>query len=129
MGPTKARKVDQSGAVTVMIHGVEVKGVNVDGETRCAHYHGPNDIIAMKFKCCGDWFPCHRCHAELAGHTARPWSQNEFDTHAVLCGHCGKQLTIREYLQCDSVCPQCRRQFNPRCGDHYHLYFESRDSD
>jgi uncharacterized CHY-type Zn-finger protein len=41
-----------------------------------------------------------------------------------LCGSCGHQLTVREYLACDSVCPHCRREFNPGCARHYHLYFE-----
>src|SRR5438876_5315972 len=111
----------------VMIRGVEVIGVDVDEETRCIHYRSERDIVAIKFKCCGDWFPCHRCHAELAGHAARVWPRKEFDARAVLCGSCGRQLTIREYFQCDSACPHCREKFNPRCADHYHLYFESRE--
>jgi uncharacterized CHY-type Zn-finger protein len=108
-----------------MVHGVKVIGVNVDEETRCAHYHGELDIIAIKFKCCGNWFPCHECHAALAGHAAFIWPKEEFDIPAILCGRCGHQLTVREYLDCDSVCPQCRRQFNPGCADHRHFYFES----
>jgi uncharacterized CHY-type Zn-finger protein len=110
--------------VTRTIHGVEINGVDVDLETRCAHYHSERDIIAIKFNCCGDWFPCHECHAELAGHTAIVWPKGEHDVFAVLCGACGRQLSICEYLECDSVCPQCRRQFNPGCARHYHLYFE-----
>lgn len=106
-----------------MIHGVEVIGLNVDEETRCAHYHSDRDIVAIKFKCCGDWFPCYECHAELVGHTAVVWAKEEFDTLAILCGACGHQLTVREYLDCDSVCLQCRRQFNPGCADHLHFYF------
>jgi uncharacterized CHY-type Zn-finger protein len=127
----QVRSTSQNWAKTfsmeVMIHGVNVIGVNVDNETRCAHYHGPNDIIAIKFKCCGQWFPCYQCHAELAGHAAGVWPRNEFDTPAVLCGSCGQQLTIREYLQCDSTCPYCREKFNPQCAEHRNLYFESHD--
>ncbi|HEX4629936.1 MAG TPA: CHY zinc finger protein [Chthoniobacterales bacterium] len=108
-----------------IIHGVKVIGVKVDEETRCAHYHGERDIIAIKFKCCGNWFPCHECHAELAGHPAVVWPKEEFSTPAILCGACGHRLTVREYLDCDSVCPHCWRQFNPGCADHRHLYFES----
>jgi uncharacterized CHY-type Zn-finger protein len=126
MDPTKARKVDQSPAVTVMIHGAEVIGIDVDEKTRCAHYLSECDVIAIKFKCCGQWFPCYRCHSELAGHPAIVWPGNEFDTPVVLCGSCGQQLTIREYFQCGSVCPRCREKFNRRCAEHYHLYFESR---
>jgi uncharacterized CHY-type Zn-finger protein len=108
-----------------MIHGVKVIGVKVDEETRCTHYDGERDIIAIKFKCCGDWFPCHECHAEVGGHAAVVWPNEEFDTPAILCGACGYQLTVREYLDCDSVCPHCRRQFNPACAEHRPLYFES----
>ena len=106
------------------IHGAIVIGSNVDEQTRCAHYHGELDIIAIKFKCCGQWFPCYECHAENVRHQASVWSKNEFDTPAILCGGCGYQLNIDEYLNCGSICPQCRSNFNPNCARHYHLYFE-----
>ena len=106
------------------IHGVEVNGANVDARTRCAHYHKEIDIIAIKFKCCGEWFPCFECHAENAEHQARVWSADEYAEKAVLCGNCGHQLTIDEYMKCDSICPECRNSFNPGCANHYHLYFE-----
>ena len=48
------------------IHGLNIVGVGVDGETRCAHYRSERDIIAIKFKCCKKWFPCYECHAEFA---------------------------------------------------------------
>ena len=106
------------------IHGVDIIGVDVDPQTRCAHYHGERDIIAIKFKCCGKWFPCDQCHAVLAGHTAEVWPKEEFGESAILCGNCGRQLTIRKYLQCESACPHCERQFNPGCARHNHFYFE-----
>jgi len=108
----------------VKIHDATVMGVDVDPETRCAHHHNERDIIAIKFKCCGKWFSCHQCHATLAGHIAEIWLKEEFGEPAVLCGNCGGQLTIREYLQSESVCPHCERQFNPGCARHHHLYFE-----
>ncbi|MDP9097480.1 MAG: CHY zinc finger protein [Verrucomicrobiota bacterium] len=111
--------------MNAVVHGTTVIGVDVDGQTRCAHYHHEHDIIAIKFKCCGKWFPCHQCHADLAGHAAEVWSKEEFDTHAIFCGGCGYQLTVREYLDSNSVCPHCRRQFNPGCVRHYHLYFQN----
>ena len=107
------------------IHDVEVKGREVDPQTRCAHYHKEIDIIAIRFKCCGDWFPCFECHRERADHPAKVWAGGEFATKAILCGSCGHQLTIAEYLECDSVCPNCRGFFNPGCANHYHLYFET----
>jgi uncharacterized CHY-type Zn-finger protein len=111
------------------IHGTEVIGVEIDGETRCAHYHGERDIVAIKFKCCGNWFPCHQCHAELADHSAIVWPQSEFDLPAILCGGCGCRLTIRDYLQGNSSCPRCKSAFNPGCAHHHHLYFENVHSD
>jgi len=55
---------------------VQVIGIDVDPETRCDHYHSDRDIIAIKFKCCGQWYPCHACHAEVAGHPAEVWPKN-----------------------------------------------------
>ena len=109
---------------TRVVGDVTVIGIDVDPETRCAHYHGHRDIIAIKFKCCGRWFPCHSCHAEFAGHAAEVWPKEEFNTPAVLCGACGHQLSVREYLDCGSACPNCGGQFNPGCAKHYQLYFE-----
>ena len=108
-----------------VIYGTKVHGSNVDSQTRCAHYHSDVDIIAIKFKCCEKWFPCFECHAELGVHTPKVWAVDEFDTPAVLCGGCGHQLSVAEYLGCKSVCPKCRRGFNPGCARHRHLYFES----
>ena len=42
----------------------------------------------------------------------------------LMCGACGKKLSVSEYLACDSICPVCKRNFNPGCAGHYHLYFE-----
>ncbi|MGI8470238.1 MAG: CHY zinc finger protein [Pyrinomonadaceae bacterium] len=109
-----------------IIQGVEIHGSNVDAQTRCGHYHGEVDIIAIKFKCCGKWFPCFECHAEFSNHAPQVWSFDEFDSRAVLCGGCGYQLAISEYFECDSTCPQCRRKFNPACANHYNFYFEVR---
>ena len=59
--------------------GNELRGVNLDPQTRCEHYHGPTDIIAIKMKCCGVYYACKDCHVALADHpmatgssTARP---------------------------------------------------------
>jgi uncharacterized CHY-type Zn-finger protein len=106
------------------VHGVEVFGVDVDPETRCRHWHSETDIIALRFKCCGRWYPCFDCHAELADHPHRVWPKSDLDEQAVLCGACGKKLSVSEYLACDSICPVCKRNFNPGCAGHYHLYFE-----
>jgi len=106
------------------IYGTTVRGVDIDPQTRCAHYHDEHDIVAIKFKCCGNWFACLQCHSGLTGHAAEVWAKEEAGEQAVMCGNCGTQLTIREYLQCAFACPHCERRFNPGCATHHHLYFE-----
>ncbi len=109
--------------MTRVIHGENVKGVEVDPQTRCEHWKSDLDIIAIKFKCCGDWYSCFECHAAVAGHEAEVWPLDERHTRAILCGACGHQLTIGEYLDRGSVCPSCESGFNPGCAKHYDLYF------
>ena len=101
-----------------------IKGKPIDKETRCVHYHSPLDIIAIKFKCCNEYYPCFECHQERAGHKAIQWPKDEWDTKAIVCGKCKNELTINEYLNCGNVCPICNSNFNPGCAKHYDLYFE-----
>lgn len=101
-----------------------VKGKTIDDQTRCSHYHSDVDIIAIKFKCCNTYYSCFSCHEEEATHPPKVWKKNEFDTLAILCGVCKHELTINEYFVCNSVCPNCLTSFNPKCSNHYHLYFE-----
>lgn len=103
---------------------IDVKGIDVDAETRCAHYHSEIDIIAIKFKCCGEWFPCFDCHAAIADHEPAVWTKEERNKKAILCGACRHHLTIAEYFECGSRCPRCAADFNPGCANHYQLYFE-----
>jgi uncharacterized CHY-type Zn-finger protein len=103
---------------------VVVHGVDVDRETRCAHWHSPLDIITIKFKCCGEWYACSECHTGLTGHDPARWQGDEFEERAILCGHCRSRLSIREYLNSHSTCPRCTASFNPACAKHYDLYFE-----
>ncbi|WP_435151521.1 CHY zinc finger protein [Haladaptatus sp. DFWS20] len=106
------------------IHGTEVHGVDVDPETRCAHYDTERDVIAIRFPCCDEFYPCFQCHDEVADHPRKTWPENQRDAEAVLCGMCGSELTIAEYLGRESQCPDCDSEFNPGCANHYHLYFE-----
>ncbi|HXO04582.1 MAG TPA: CHY zinc finger protein, partial [Candidatus Sulfotelmatobacter sp.] len=102
---------------------LDVRGVNLDAQTRCEHYHGPTDIIAIKMKCCGVYYACKDCHETLAGHPIEVWSEREWTQKAILCGACRAELTIHQYMQCESRCPTCRERFNPGCRNHYHFYF------
>ncbi len=101
-----------------------LKGKLTDDQTRCVHYHSPLDIIAIRFKCCGDYYPCYQCHEEGTDHAAIPWSTEERDEKAILCGVCKTELTIQEYFNSGNTCPECKSAFNSNCSRHYHLYFD-----
>ena len=107
---------------------IEVKGKLVDDETRCEHYHSLPDIIAIKFKCCNEYYPCYRCHEETANHKSLVWKREEWNTKAILCGICKEELTINEYFNSNNHCPNCNTAFNPGCSKHYHLYFDKKSS-
>jgi uncharacterized CHY-type Zn-finger protein len=102
----------------------QVNGIGLDAQTRCTHYNKPVDVIAIKMKCCGDYYACKDCHDALAGHAIEVWPKVEWDQLAVLCGICGLQLTTGEYLDCSNHCPGCGAMFNPGCRSPYHFYFE-----
>lgn len=106
-----------------MAHEQLVKGVAVDEETRCEHYHSEIDRIAIKFYCCGIYYPCFQCHQAVGCGNADVWPAEKAEEKAVLCGACGYELTITEYLACASSCPNCASAFNPGCSLHKHLYF------
>lgn len=103
----------------------DVRGVDLDARTRCAHYNSPLDVIAIKMKCCGVYYACKDCHDALTGHAIQTWPRGEWDRPAVLCGVCGTQLSIRQYLDCGNACPACGAPFNPGCRGHHHFYFEA----
>ncbi|MFD4422029.1 CHY zinc finger protein [Agromyces sp. NPDC058484] len=100
-----------------------VHGLVVDEMTRCVHYRTEVDIVAIRFACCGEYYPCHRCHADTADHPAEQWPVAERDREAVLCGACDAELTIAAYLA-TTECPECGAAFNERCRLHTHFYFE-----
>ena len=103
----------------------KVMGVDVDAQTRCAHYGSPLDIVAIRMRCCGDYYACKDCHDALAGHDIRVWPRAEWTETAILCGACGGQLSIETYVGGDHSCPSCGAPFNPGCRHHYHLYFDT----
>ncbi|WP_158055343.1 CHY zinc finger protein [Halorussus halophilus] len=105
------------------VAGIEVRGVDVDSETRCAHYDSERDVVALKFVCCETYWPCFRCHEELAGHSAERFSVDGVES-VVLCGVCGAELTAREFVEGSHSCPECGAAFNPGCAEHYELYFD-----
>ena len=101
-----------------------VMGPTVDEHTRCIHYASPLDIVAIRFHCCGEFYPCFRCHADATDHALSVWPRDEFDTQALLCGVCRATLAISDYLVADS-CPACGSAFNPGRSLHHSIYFET----
>ncbi|CAX40705.1 medator of assembly of small mitochondrial TIM (Translocase of the Inner Membrane) complexes, putative [Candida dubliniensis CD36] len=102
-------------------------GQLVDSHTRCVHYHTELDIIAIKFKCCNNYYPCFKCHQESTSHQPDRLDKNDNTTKAVFCGNCMNELTVVEYLNCGYTCTYCGGQFNPGCSLHYELYFNNND--
>ena len=102
-----------------------VRGIDVDAQSRCAHYHQPVDIVAVKMKCCGVYYACKDCHIEQAGHAIERWPAGRWNEKAILCGACGEELTIHAYLAGGYRCPKCAANFNPGCRNHYQFYFEN----
>lgn len=98
--------------------------MEVDARGRCKHWHGPTDILAIRFPCCDLHYACHDCHATLADHPAERWARKDFDRPALLCGACGNELTVTQYLAAPERCSACRADFNPRCILHHRLYFD-----
>ncbi|MFT4306113.1 MAG: CHY zinc finger protein [Microbacterium sp.] len=107
----------------ILVGDIAVHGLLVDAHTRCEHYHGDRDVIAIRFRCCGRYYPCHLCHDAVAGHEARRWPRDRRQRAAILCGMCAAELTIAEYVEVDA-CPRCGAGFNEGCRLHHHLYFE-----
>lgn len=103
--------------------GVAVVGIDVDDETRCLHYHTDRDVVAIKFRCCGVYYPCFECHAACTDHEPEQWPETRFDDQAVLCGVCGIELSINTYLDSNHECPACGAAFNPGCRHHLEEYF------
>lgn len=102
---------------------VSLRGLEVDPETRCTHYDGGHDVVAIRFPCCAAFYPCFVCHEETTDHEAKRWPADRFGAPAVLCGRCDTVLTIRQYLDAEHRCPSCGGGFNPGCVNHHDRYF------
>lgn len=106
-----------------------VYGDIVDDKTRCLHYHLELDVIAIKFRCCGKYYPCYKCHAGHSSHEIDRWPEAELATErVVLCGECKSELTFAEYALGDSQCVRCGVRQNPGCRLHYGIYFDLPDT-
>ncbi|MEL6616036.1 MAG: CHY zinc finger protein [Bacteroidota bacterium] len=105
--------------------GVPLRGIEVDAESRCEHWHGPTDVVAMRCACCEVYYPCAECHEAATGRPFVPWPLARADEPAVLCGVCCTSMTPEAHLGSGDACPACGAAFNPGCHRHRHLYFEA----
>jgi len=104
---------------------MNVHGFTIDDETRCKHYHSAIDVIAIKFYCCNTYYPCYKCHEEVADHKIKVWPKHKFAEKAIFCGVCKTEHSITAYKEMDS-CTACGAKYNDRCSLHHHLYFEAK---
>lgn len=101
--------------------GMQIRGVDVDEQGRCAHYRSARDVVANRCATCGDYWACHACHAEVTDH---PFGRMPVAAQAsVLCGACSHAMDYAAYSAA-AACPRCGHPFNPGCELHAPLYFE-----
>lgn len=112
--------------MTVDIAGLRICGVDIDAQTRCAHWHAHWDVVAIRLPCCDTYWACHDCHHALADHPMQRWPPGAV-AQAVLCGACGTTFDIGTYKAVYNyaapACPHCNHPWNPGCVKHMGLYF------
>jgi uncharacterized CHY-type Zn-finger protein len=102
---------------------VPLRGIQVDLDTRCTHYNGSRDRIAIRFACCDVYYPCFQCHRTTTKHEPERWPNARRHEPVVLCGICDRTMSAAAYLQSDHSCPHCGATFNPGCAAHHDRYF------
>lgn len=105
----------------ILVGQTPVFGLPIDAHTRCVHWAGPVDVVALSHPCCRRFYPCAECHDAVADHERRTWPAEGGDKVA-LCGGCGALMTATEYMQAKE-CGSCGHGFNPRCARHRDRYF------
>jgi uncharacterized CHY-type Zn-finger protein len=75
-----------------------VLGIDVDWQNRCEHCTSPLDVAAFRYKCCGLYYACVKCHEVLAEHEIVLWDKTDYETLGVLCGICRTEFTIGESI-------------------------------
>ena len=74
-GPWNQRFIDNMRRNQLM--GIVVLGSTVDSQARCVYYSSKTDVVAIKFKCCGSYYPRFLCYRDCADHQAEQWSTGE----------------------------------------------------
>lgn len=125
--PAPPDAAPDAAAHSVQVGPHRVHGLGLDAHTRCTHWHGPTDVVAIRMACCGAYYACIDCHRELADHPPQAWPPGSAAVVAVLCGACGHAMPIGHYLSSGHQCPHCGHGFNPGCQRHYPHYFSPAD--
>lgn len=99
-----------------------IKGINVDYQGRCQHWHSAVDIVANLCAKCKCFYACYECHDVMNLHKFEPMSINN-EERAVMCGVCNYQMTVWSYQHSNYQCPNCHHAFNQRCSLHNNTYF------
>ncbi|MGO3522530.1 MAG: CHY zinc finger protein [Leuconostoc mesenteroides] len=77
-----------------------IKGINLDQQGRCKHWHTDVDVVANRCAKCRKYYACYLCHDALNTHPFVPVSLDTEET-AVCCGVCLHQMTPAQYLMVD----------------------------
>lgn len=96
---------------------MDIHGIDVDAEGRCAHWHSEVDVVANTCGRCGKLWACSLCHDAMADHG---FSAVDKRLPSVVCGVCGTRMTFEQY---GDRCPGCGHEFNPSCVLHESTYF------
>lgn len=117
----KPQPLTSPSSPSILVGATRVYGLPIDAQTRCVHWAGPVDVVALSHPCCGRFYPCAECHDAVADHARKTWPA-EGEEEVALCGSCGTLMTAREYMQAKG-CGGCGHGFNPRCALHRDRYF------
>ncbi len=100
-----------------------IYGDLIDEETRCLHYQGEKDVIALKCYACRRYYPCYHCHDKYETHAYAAYPVYLRADKVVFCGVCKEELRIADYRAGGSSCFSCHADFNPNCRLHESIYF------
>ncbi|WP_438835700.1 CHY zinc finger protein [Streptococcus pluranimalium] len=53
------------------------KGIVIDDNSRCQHYHSSQNIVALKYADCHSYYACYKCHGAMESHSFKATSADE----------------------------------------------------
>ena len=64
---------------------VPLRGIDIDAETRRAHWDDQVDVIALRFACCDAYYPGVSCHEAATDHDPVGWPRDRLSLAGGLC--------------------------------------------